>query len=99
MQKPQPTFWPHQVDPHKVLSQISAGRSTLDYKGNQEICAQGEAADLVFYIQEGRVKAIVTSHQGKEAIVGIFEEGQFFGEGCLNGQPLRTATMRALAGC
>jgi CRP/FNR family cyclic AMP-dependent transcriptional regulator len=99
MPRPQPTFWPHQVDPHKLLAQISAGRSTSDYKGNQEVCAQGEVADLVFYIQKGRVKAIVTSHQGKEAIVGIFEEGQFFGEGCLNDHPRRTATMKALGDC
>jgi CRP/FNR family cyclic AMP-dependent transcriptional regulator len=99
MQQPQPTFWPRRVDSHKLLAQIGAGRCTLDYKENQEICVQGEAANLVFYIQNGRVKAIVTSHQGKEAVVGIFEEGQFFGEGCLNGQPLRIATMKALGDC
>jgi CRP/FNR family cyclic AMP-dependent transcriptional regulator len=99
LQKPQPTFWPHRIDPHKLLAQIGGGRSTLDYKENQEICAQGEVANLVFYIQKGRVRAIVTSRQGKEAVIGIFEEGQFFGEGCLNGQPLRTATMKALGDC
>jgi CRP-like cAMP-binding protein len=99
LQKPQPTFWSHQLDPHKLLAQISGGRSTSDYKENQDICVQGEAAESVFYIQRGRVKATVTSRQGKEATVGILEEGQFFGEGCLNGQPLRIATMKALGDC
>jgi CRP/FNR family transcriptional regulator, cyclic AMP receptor protein len=99
MQKPQPTFWPHQIDPHKLLAQIGGGRCTSDYRENQDICVQGEAADSVFYIQKGRVKATVTSQQGKEAIVAILEEGQFFGEGCLSGQPLRTATVKALGDC
>jgi CRP/FNR family cyclic AMP-dependent transcriptional regulator len=99
MQKSQPTFWPHQVDPHKLLERIGGGRCTADYEENQDICVQGDAADSVFYILEGRVKATVTSQQGKEATVGIFEAGQFFGEGCLNGQHLRIATMKALGGC
>jgi CRP/FNR family cyclic AMP-dependent transcriptional regulator len=99
MQKPQPKLWPHHVDPHKLIAQIGGGRYTLDYKENQDICVQGENADSVFYIQEGRVKAIVTSPQGKEATVGIFGAGQFFGEGCLNGQPVRIATMKALDDC
>jgi CRP/FNR family transcriptional regulator, cyclic AMP receptor protein len=99
MQKPQSTFWPYHVDPHKLIAQIGGGRYTSDYKQNQDICVQGETADLVFYIKDGRVKATVTSPQGKEATIGIFEAGQFFGEGCLNGQPLRIATMKALDDC
>jgi CRP/FNR family transcriptional regulator, cyclic AMP receptor protein len=99
MQKPQPTFWPHRVDPHKLLAQVGEGRCTSDYKKNENICVQGEAADSVFYIEKGRVKATVSSPQGKEATVGIFEEGHFFGEGCLNGQPVRNVTVKALADC
>jgi len=99
MQKRQPTLWPPHVDPHKLLAQIGGGSRTSDYKENQDICVQGEAADSVFFVQKGRVKATVTSQQGKEATVGIFEEGQFFGEGCLNGQPMRIATMKALGDC
>ena len=99
MQKPQPTLWLRHVDPHKLLARIGGGRCTSDYKENQDICVQGEAADLVFFVQKGRVKATVTSQQGKEATVGIFEEGQFFGEGCLSGQPTRVATMKALDDC
>src|ERR1700690_1539962 len=54
---------------------------------------------MVFYIQKGRVKVVVLSEQGKEAVVGIFEPGQFFGEGCLNGHPLRISTTTALEDC
>jgi CRP/FNR family cyclic AMP-dependent transcriptional regulator len=99
MQKRQPAFRPRHVDPHKLLAQISGSSCTVDYKGNQEICVQGEAADSVLFVQKGRVKATVTSQQGKEATVGIFEQGQFFGEGCLNGQLMRTATIKALGDC
>jgi CRP/FNR family cyclic AMP-dependent transcriptional regulator len=99
MQKPQPTFRPRQVDPHKLLAQLGGSRCSSDYKENQDICVQGEAADSVFFVQKGRVKATVTSKQGKEATVAIFEEGQFFGEGCLDGQPMRIATMKAMGDC
>jgi CRP/FNR family transcriptional regulator, cyclic AMP receptor protein len=99
MQGPVPTLGPRHVDPHKLLAQIGGGRCTSDYKENQDICVQGEAAESVLFVQKGRVRATVTSRQGKEATVGIFEEGQFFGEGCLNGQRTRIATMRALGDC
>jgi CRP/FNR family transcriptional regulator, cyclic AMP receptor protein len=56
-------------------------------------------ADAVFYIQNGSVKLTVLSEQGKEAVVGILESGQFFGEGCLNGHSLRIATTTAMAEC
>ena len=99
MQKPQPTLRPRHIDPHKLLAQIGGIICTSDYKGKQDICVQGEAADAVFFVQQGRVKATVTSPQGKEATVGIFEKGQFFGEGCLYDQPVRIATMKALGDC
>lgn len=99
LQAIQPTVLPRLVDPHKLVAQIDGGRGTSDYKENQDICLQGEPADSVFFILNGRVKATVTSQQGKEAIVAIFEEGQFFGEGCLNGQSMRVATMKALGDC
>jgi len=63
------------------------------------VFSQGDEADKVFYIQRGRVKVVVLSEQGKEAVVGILEPGQFFGEGCLNGQPLRISTTTALDDC
>jgi CRP/FNR family cyclic AMP-dependent transcriptional regulator len=99
MQKVEPTSWAHDRDPHRPFAQSGAGRNTADYDNNQNIYVQGEVADSVFFIQLGRVKVTVTSDQGKDAVVGILVEGQFFGEGCLHGQPLRTATIKALCHC
>jgi len=99
LQKPQPAFWPAQNDPHEVLAQVGAGRTTTDYQNSQYIFVQGEVADSVLFIEKGRVKVAVTSEQGKEAVVGILDKGQFFGEGCLHGQRLRTATANALGDC
>jgi CRP/FNR family transcriptional regulator, cyclic AMP receptor protein len=94
MQKSEP-----KIDPHKVVAQVGAGLATSNFKKHQDIFVQGEAADSVYFIQEGRIKATVTSEHGKEAVVGIFGKGQFFGEACLTGQSLRTATMSALGDC
>jgi CRP/FNR family cyclic AMP-dependent transcriptional regulator len=87
------------IDPHKVVAQVGAGLATSNFKKHQDIFVQGEAADSVYFIQEGRIKATITSEHGKEAVVGIFGKGQFFGEACLTGQSLRTATMSALGDC
>jgi CRP/FNR family transcriptional regulator, cyclic AMP receptor protein len=57
---------------------------------------QGDPADAVFYIQKGKIKLTVVSERGKEAVVGILEAGHFFGEGCLNGHPLRVTTAKAI---
>jgi len=67
--------------------------------GNQVVYRQGDTADAVFYIQIGKAKVIVTSEQGKEAVVGFLGIGDFFGEGCLGGQALRLATVAALTEC
>jgi CRP/FNR family cyclic AMP-dependent transcriptional regulator len=99
MQKLQPTMWPNQADPHELLSQVGVGRATDNYRNDQAIFLQAEPAHAVFFIQKGRVKLSVTSEHGKEAIVGIMEEGQFFGEGCLDGHSVRTATATALGQC
>jgi len=61
------------------------------------IFSQGTAANTVFYLQDGRVKLAVVSPRGKEAVVGVLGPGDFFGEGCLAGQPLRMATASAIA--
>lgn len=60
---------------------------------------QGDPADSVFCIDSGRVKVAVMSPEGKDAIVGLFGAGDFFGEGCLIGQPLRMATATAMTDC
>jgi CRP/FNR family cyclic AMP-dependent transcriptional regulator len=71
----------------------------LNYRKGRIIFAQGEEADKVFYIQSGKVKLTVVSEQGKEAVVGILESAQFFGEGCLSGQVVRVGTARAMDEC
>jgi CRP/FNR family cyclic AMP-dependent transcriptional regulator len=83
-------------DPKTFLARVGYGKTINEYKKNQSIFSQGEIAEAIFYIQKGRVKLTVLSEQGKEAVVGILEAGQFFGEGCLNGHPLRIATTTAL---
>jgi CRP/FNR family cyclic AMP-dependent transcriptional regulator len=99
MPKIQPTFWPHHNDTDKHLAQTGISRDTTDYQNKQNIFVQGEVADSVFFIQKGRIKLTVTSEQGKEAVVAILDEGQFFGEGCLQDQAVRVATAIALGDC
>ena len=86
-------------DPKVFLAKLGAGKTILEFHKNQNVFAQGEVADTIFYIQKGRVKLTVLSEQGKEAVVGILEPGQFFGEGCMNGHPLRIATTTAMEEC
>ena len=89
----------HEFDPQAFLSIVGDGRTVLTFQKNQNVFSQGDAADTVFYIQKGRFKVVVLSDQGKEAVVGIIEHGQFFGEGCLHGGRLRIATTTALEEC
>src|SRR3954453_23354740 len=86
-------------DPRAFLARPEAGKTIERYAKNQKIFSQGDVADTVFYIQRGKVKITVLSGHGKEAVVGIFAEGQFFGEGCLDGAGLRTATSQAMEEC
>jgi len=86
-------------NPKTFLAIVGEGKSILEFRKDQVVFAQGDAADAVFYIQKGRVKVVVISEQGKEAVVGIFGPGQFFGEGCLNGHALRIATTTAMENC
>jgi CRP-like cAMP-binding protein len=86
-------------DPQAFLAKVGEGRTVLAFRKNEIVFSQGDVADKVFYIQKGRVKVVVLSEQGKEAVVGIFEPGQFFGEGCLIGNPLRISTTTALEEC
>src|ERR1051325_9112914 len=81
------------------LTKGDGGRTRADYGENGVIYSQGDPADAVFYIQKGKVKLTVLSRQGKEAVVAILSAGDFFGEGCLAGQPLRMATAVGLSAC
>jgi CRP-like cAMP-binding protein len=86
-------------DPKVFLAKVGDGKTIQQYRKDQTVFAQGDAADTIFYIQKGRVKVVVISEQGKEAVVGILEPGQFFGEGCMNGHSLRIATTTAMEEC
>jgi CRP/FNR family transcriptional regulator, cyclic AMP receptor protein len=86
-------------NPQVFLAKVGAGKTILELKESQNVFAQGDVADVVFYIQKGKVKVTVLSDQGKEAVVGILGPGQFFGEGCMNGHKLRISTATAIENC
>ena len=92
-EKTQPVDWA------AFLSGISRGKSVLEYGAERTIFAQGDPADSVWYLHHGRVKLAVTSQQGKEAIVSVLGDNEFFGEGCLAGQAMRISTATALSDC
>jgi CRP-like cAMP-binding protein len=81
------------------LSTINGGRKIATFSKKQTIFAQGDSSDAVFYIQTGKVKLNVLSKTGKEATIGILNEGDFFGEGCLKGQLLRMCSATAMTDC
>jgi CRP-like cAMP-binding protein len=87
------------VDWTTFLAGISRGKTILEYSEGRTIFVQGDVADAVWYLQKGKVKHAVTSQQGKEAIVAVVGSGEFFGEGCLTGRPLRMATATTLTDC
>jgi len=86
-------------DPKEFLATIGEGRKVVVFPRKQTIFTQGDAADAVFYIQEGEVRLSVVSKTGKEATLGILREGDFFGEGSLAGQPLRMGSATAMTDC
>ena len=81
------------------LSGITRGKNVLEYGADRTIFVQGDPANSVWYLQHGKVKLAVTSQQGKEAIVTILGDDEFFGEGCLAGQPLRISTATSVSDC
>ena len=84
--------------PHAFLATIGKGRKIVSFLKKQTIFTQGDPADAVFHIQTGKVRLTVVSNDGKEATIGILGD-QFFGEGCLTGQPLRLCSATALTDC
>jgi CRP/FNR family cyclic AMP-dependent transcriptional regulator len=86
-------------DVEVFLNTVAGGRSVSNYRKHQKVFSQGDPGDSVFYIQEGKVKVCVVSQQGKEAVVAIHGNGDFFGEGCLNGHRLRMATAVTMTEC
>ena len=86
-------------DPKEFLARVGEGKAVSEYAKDQVVFSQGQVADAVFYIQQGKVKLTVISEQGKEAVIAMLGPGDFFGEGCLNGHPLRLATTRTIDEC
>src|ERR1700682_1118720 len=86
-------------DPKTFLSTINGGRTIEAFPKTEAIFAQGDSGDAVFYIKEGKVKLTVVSKIGKEATIGILNKSDFFGEGCLSGQPLRLCSATAMTDC
>jgi CRP-like cAMP-binding protein len=86
-------------DPQTFLSTLDGGRTIIAFPRKQTIFSQGDLSDAVFYIQKGKVKLTVVSKKGKEATIGILKEGDFLGEGCLTGQPLRLGSATAMTDC
>jgi len=86
-------------DPKTFLSTINGGRKIALFPKKQTIFVQGDSSDAVFYVQKGKVRLTVVSKIGKEATIGILNEGDFFGEGCLAGQPLRLCSATAMTAC
>jgi CRP/FNR family cyclic AMP-dependent transcriptional regulator len=86
-------------DPRTFLSTIDDGRKIVTLQKKQTVFSQGETADSVFYIQKGKVKLSVVARGGKEAAIGVLNAGDFFGEGCLTGQPLRMCSATTMTEC
>jgi CRP/FNR family cyclic AMP-dependent transcriptional regulator len=88
---------PRTFDPERFLNSVGGSRRLITYGQSDVIFAQGEACRSVLYVQTGAVKLSLLSRSGKEAVVAMFGPGDFFGEGCLAGQPVRIATATAIA--
>jgi CRP/FNR family transcriptional regulator, cyclic AMP receptor protein len=86
-------------DTKTFLSTINGGRKIEAFPKKQTIFTQGDSSDAVFYVKEGKVRLTVVSEIGKEATIGILNEGDFFGEGCLTGQRLRLCSATAMTDC
>jgi len=86
-------------DPKLFLARVGAGKTRIGLRKRQIAFSKGDPADAVFYMEKGKIELRVLSQQGKEAVLAILGVGNFFGEGCLAGQPLRMATAVAATEC
>jgi len=83
-------------DPQIFLDTAGVARKVVEYRRAESIYSQGDAADTVMYVQKGGVKFTVVNGSGREAVVAMFGPSDFFGEGCMAGQPLRMGTATAI---
>ncbi len=88
---------PAPFDGMSYLASVGAGRSGADYEPKQTVFRQGDGADAVYYIESGKVQLTVVSEHGKEGVIAMLGAGEFFGEGCLAGQPQRMASATTTA--
>ncbi|HET6158599.1 MAG TPA: cyclic nucleotide-binding domain-containing protein, partial [Dongiaceae bacterium] len=84
-------------DDRAFLTSVGAGRSSAALRPKEIVYRQGDAADAVYYIEAGKIQLTVVSEQGKEGVIAMLEPGEFFGEGCIAGQPFRMASATATA--
>ena len=83
-------------DPKVFLATVNHGRKISRFRKGAVVFQQATRADAVFYVHKGRIKIVVSSSDGREAVIALLGPGEFFGEGCLIGQPLRLATAKAV---
>jgi len=87
------------IDRKTIIALVGSRRKAHAFKSKRTIFSQGDPADSVFYLEDGKVQLSILSSRGKEAIVAVLDEGNFFGEECLAGQPLRMARATTLSTC
>ncbi|MDO8876867.1 MAG: Crp/Fnr family transcriptional regulator [Pseudolabrys sp.] len=87
------------IDPASFLAKAGPGRTNLKLSAGAVVYAQGDPCDAIYYIQDGKAKITVTAESGKEAVLSIIGTGDFFGEGCMNGHPLRMGSVVAMTEC
>jgi CRP-like cAMP-binding protein len=94
-----PAKTPPSFDPVAFIEAGGAGRTIATYRKGQQIFSQGSSSEVLFYLIRGKVKILVLSEQGKEAVIAVLEAGEFFGEGCLTGQTRRLSAASAITEC
>ena len=83
-----------EIDPYVgiMLENIIEGKAILKFRKGMKVFSQGAEADSIYFIQSGRVKVTIATVKGKEAVLAMLGPREFFGEGCLVGQPVRIST-------
>jgi CRP/FNR family transcriptional regulator, cyclic AMP receptor protein len=89
---------PAEIDPYieRLLKTVATGKHVLRLPKNTTAFSQGDSADAIYFIQSGKIKLTVVSPHGKEAVLAMLGPREFFGEGCLVGQPLRVSTATSI---
>jgi CRP/FNR family transcriptional regulator, cyclic AMP receptor protein len=85
------------IDRQTITTLVGNRRKVHALRSKRTIFSQGDVADSVFYLEDGKIQLSILSSRGKEAIVAVLDEGNFFGEECLAGQPLRMARATTLS--